>query len=164
LHVRIQQVPSFYELSEDVLRKILSFLSADEAVALITDQIKANDSELLSVLLKCSPCNIGLLPKVTLRRMTFLAVKNGNLDIMKELLGYGCSFSMVTLNYAAKFGNLDAMKWLRANGCTWRENVFPFAAKKGNLENMKWLHANGCPWDERTFAAAALNGNLGNMI
>ena len=67
----------------------------DEAVILVIDAIIGSDLKLLSMLLKCLPFKISLLPGAMLFQMMTLAAEIGHLDTLNELLQNGCQFSMM---------------------------------------------------------------------
>lgn len=92
-----------------------------------------------------------------------IAVKNSNFEMMQCLQELRCPLSDTAFNAAAKNGDLESMIWLKAHGCPWSQWTFRAAAMKGDLDIMKWLRLHGCPWDQYVFMAAAECGNLDNM-
>ena len=94
------------------------------------------------------------------RRLVRLAVKHGQLEILKWLAANGWSLDKCLCAKAAKGGHLEAIQWLCANGCPWDAKTCASAAEGRHLELLQWARVNGCPWDKYTCSAAALGGHL----
>jgi hypothetical protein len=58
------------------------------------------------------------------------------------------SWDASTFSLAVKGGNMSILKWLKAEGCTWDASVFTTAIKKGNGEIIRWMHKEKCPMNE----------------
>jgi hypothetical protein len=53
-----------------------------------------------------------------------------------------------TFSLAVKGGNLSLLKWLKEEGCSWDASVFITAIKIGNRDIIRWLHEEKCPMNE----------------
>jgi hypothetical protein len=58
------------------------------------------------------------------------------------------SWDARTFSLAVKGGDLSILKWLKAEGCAWDASVFITAIKKGNREIIRWLYKEKCPMNE----------------
>jgi hypothetical protein len=94
------------------------------------------------------------------RRLVRLAVKHGQLEILKWLAANGWSLDKCLCAKAAKGGHLEAIQWLCANGCPWDAKTCASAAEGRHLELLQWARVNGCPWDKYTCLYAAVDGHL----
>ena len=88
------------------------------------------------------------------------AVAHGQLEIMDYLHRLDPNLlSSHLFQLAIKFGDLDILRWLHASGCQPDEKTFRVATKYGKLEIMKWLKSINCPWNQKTFEAASKLGD-----
>ncbi|SNW63056.1 Ankyrin-repeat protein [Orpheovirus IHUMI-LCC2] len=70
---------------------------------------------------------------------------NGNLDMMKLLREWGCSWDSLTISWAIQNGKVENVKWLYENNIkfSYYDNGLIHAVEHGHLELAKWLYNNG---------------------
>ena len=90
----------------------------------------------------------------------YLAVRNGDLEILEWAREKGCPWDSYICYYAAAGGYFKILKWARENGCPWNAKTCSCAAENGHLHILEWARANKCPWDANTCAKAAEGGHL----
>ncbi|KAJ3105616.1 hypothetical protein HDU97_007823 [Phlyctochytrium planicorne] len=92
------------------------------------------------------------------------AAKNGHLDIVKLLVGFGYRSWFTATDDAAGNGHLEVLEFLHEHKLadeSYTKEAMDRAARGGYLEVVKWLHANreeGCTQDAVDWAAG--NGHI----
>lgn len=74
--------------------------------------VKANDTQMVKYI-----CEKLYYSDWAFCDITYSAVKNGNLEILKCLVAKGIKVDDKTIDYAKQSKNIDMLKWLRKNNC-----------------------------------------------
>lgn len=85
-----------------------------------------------------------------------VAMKSGDLVILKYLYEHGYIWRVDSMEFAAQEGHLDCMKYAHENGCEWTYHTLTHIAGSGNVECLACAATNGCVKD------CMLTGNMRN--
>ena len=83
-----------------------------------------------------------------------VALEIGHLNIV-QYLSKTMKFPENAFDLAVKSGDLDVVKWLYENGCATSKNAPTIAARCGYLYILKWLRTKGFQFDKSVFEAAS---------
>ncbi|CAM9770237.1 unnamed protein product, partial [Laminaria digitata] len=102
----------------------------------------------------------GWTSQVFVPRMTAIAARGGNLEILEWAWSEGCHLSPHLCTHAAEGGRLNVLQWARERGCNWNKDTCRLAAFGGHLGVLKWARDHGCPLNEEICRFAAEGGHL----
>ncbi len=87
------------------------------------------------------------------------AARNGNLDMLMQLLTEGCPCNMQTCIDAAEGGHTILFTYAVNGGCPINKQTFHAAARRGDVIMLNRLYSANCSWDEDTYAEAIRGGH-----
>ena len=88
------------------------------------------------------------------------AIKNGEIQLLKDLVKKGAKISTYDFSSAARSGNLNIVKYLIKKGANIGNNVVSLAAANGHLKIVKYLVEKGVEIDDWAVSNAAENGRF----
>lgn len=85
------------------------------------------------------------------------AVENGHFEIVKWLVGMGCSPEFIC-DEATRCGQLEILKEARKGGYKWVNGCIDIASDNGHFETVVWANKHGCP-REHTHLEMCMNAH-----
>ena len=81
--------------------------------------------------------------------VSLLKMNECSMEVLQYLVQYiDSSWGPSTFSLAVKGGNLSILKWLKEEGCTWDTTVFITAIQTGDREIIRWLYEENCPMNK----------------
>ena len=74
------------------------------------------------------------------------------IPLLKLFRENGYVFTEGTCALAVKYGDVQLLRWLKYKGCPWDEETCIQAILFNRYEALVYAHENGCTWTKRTYA------------
>ena len=86
-----------------------------------------------------------------------IAIKQGNLDLMKQLVKYGEKITASNTYYILCLKNVEILTWVLENRYPIRHDAFQTAVSLGDLDLLRCLYRYDCYWDYYTANEACMH-------